>query len=702
MKKYILQNGAEISVDFEKGEIAEISRGGRQINEGRAPLFSVKIRKKTGKSLIITSKSCQFKAFDGETAYYAFSLFDAQITVKKEADGLAFRIRVHNKTQDLLEWTELASFSVRKTLKDEADGKGEIVYPYNEGCLVTNMAYRESMPFRYIEPDYPSKNTFSIFPNMIFTQFIAYVADGAGVYLGMHDEGRTTKHIDFCYADDGIKILTRAFCDVGYGEDYQMPFDTVLRVFDGAWQDGAEIYRKWFTAHLPQGLVKIDENKNLPAWYAENPLIVAYPLRGVHDTDTSDNGLYPYKNALPYLEEIASQTDGKVMALLMHWESTAPWVPPYSWPPYGGEKQFGEFTKALRDKDMLVGLYCSGFGWTQRSNVDLSYSCEDKFEEWGIGEHLCVNSNGELASTICKAQREGFDFCPASAKTKEIFKQEFDKICAGGVDYVQALDQNHGGGSYFCYSDKHKHVPAPGKWQQEETNKLLSSIDKKGVLLGCESAAAEPFLAQLSFSDNRYELNYYLGTPTPIYAYLYHEYLNNFMGNQICAILEKRYNNFTYRLAYSFTAGDMLTVVMNGKGELLHAWCDYVEPKEKNVDKGVALSFIKTLNAWRTKAGKNFLHKGKMVKPAPIACGKEKFRLEDGITYLTVDEALTCAYEYGGKVAQFIVNYNENPVKVGLDKKYDVYIDADATICETGVDEVTLTPYSVVMIIETA
>ena len=697
MQKYILKNGTEISLDFEKGEVAEISRNGRQINEGRAPIFSVKIRKKLGVSKIITSKQCQFHAFDGDTAHYTSSLIDVQLNVKEQSEGLALRIHVKNKTQDLLEWTELASFSVRKTLKDEANGKGEIVYPYNEGCLVSNMAYRESMPFRYIEPDYPSKNTFSVFPNMVFAQFIAYVADGAGVYLGMHDEGRTTKHIDFCYADDGIKILTRAFCDVGYGEDYQMPFDTVLQVFEGEWQEGVEIYKNWFTAHLPEGLVKIEENKDLPAWYAENPLVVAYPLRGVHDTDVSENGLYPYKNALPYLEDIALQTGGKVMALLMHWEGTAPWAPPYSWPPYGGEKEFGEFSNALHEKDMLLGVYCSGFGWTQHSNVELSYTCEEKYEELGISKHVCTNSNGDIASTICKAQREGYDFCPASPKTKEIFKQEFDKICASEVDYVQALDQNHGGGPYFCYSDKHDHVPAPGKWQQEETNKLLSSIEKNGVLLGCESAAAEPFLTQLLFSDNRYELNYYVGTPTPVYSYLYHEYVNNFMGNQICAILEKRDNNFTYRLAYSFTAGDMLTVVINGKGELLHAWCDYVAPKEKNVNKAVALGFIKTLNAWRTKSCKNFLHKGKMIKPMPIRCGKEKFRLEDGISYLTVDEALTCAYEYGGEAAQFIVNYNANPVKVRLDKKYDVYLDADLTVCEKGVDEVMLPPYSVAM-----
>lgn len=75
--------------------------------------------------------------------------------------------------------------------------------------------------------------------------------------------------------------------------------------------------------------------------------------------------LYPYKNAIPYLKEIADKTQSKVMSLLMHWEGTAPWAPPYMWSPYGGEQQFEEYKKELHELDMLLGLYCSGMGWTQ-------------------------------------------------------------------------------------------------------------------------------------------------------------------------------------------------------------------------------------------------------------------------------------------------------------------------------------------------
>ena len=698
MEKFILSAHSSIEVDFECGALKNIIKNGRQITCGSAPLFTVKLRKKTSKSYVVNSTECKFISYGNNVASYTCGFFDAQVHFFVQDESLLAKICIQNKTQDLLEWTELLPFTVPQKLKDEDGGRGEILYPYNEGCRVTNMAFRESMPFSYTEPEYPSKGSFSIFPNMIFGQFIAYLDDGAGVYLAMHDSERTTKHVDFCYFQEGIKVFMRAFCDVTYGQDYEMPFNVTLRAFDGTWHSAADIYYNWFKDNLPMGAKKIKDNPDLPAWYHDYPLVVAYPVRGKHDTDTSSNGFYPYANTLPLLDEIAKETDSKVMALLMHWEGTAPWAPPYYWPPFGGADEFSAFVNELHSRDMLAGLYCSGMGWTQQSNVIKSYRGEEKYRDLHIADCVCANSDGKIESVICTAQREGFDLCPACDSAKSILKTEFDVICQSGIDYLQALDQNHGGNSYFCYSDKHDHVPAPGKWQQIATNEMLSSIDKNGTIFGCESAAAEPFLGQLLFSDNRFELNYYLGEPIPMYAYVYHEYVNNFMGNQICAMLEKTENNYTYRMAYSFAAGDMLTLVMGAPNNFLHSWCDSIEPKEKNVDKQSTFAFIKTLNAWRKGGAGKFLHYGKMIAPIAIACTKEKIRIEANGEYFTPDSVLSTAYACEGRRVQFLVNYNQKPVHVALDKEYDVYTDAALQACQRNVKEIAVQPLSVAMI----
>ena len=93
---------------------------------------------------------------------------------------------------------------------------------------------------------------------------MAYVADGKGIYLGMHDAERTTKHIDFCYHEESIKLQMRVFCNANYGEDYQMPFDCVTTFFAGEWQDACELYRTWFYENLPDGLIFTRKLSNFP------------------------------------------------------------------------------------------------------------------------------------------------------------------------------------------------------------------------------------------------------------------------------------------------------------------------------------------------------------------------------------------------------------------------------------------------------
>ncbi len=694
MAIYQLENKATVTVDFEKAAITGICMDGQELIYGNNSFFAVKLRDKNGNHKIIDGHEFSFCSVRGEVAHYSHPEAEVYITVKQQGSRLIWGIRAENKTDKLIEWAQLMSLGVQGKLRDEEGGKGEILFPWNEGCVVRNMEKRNTNPFPYIEPEYPSLGKYAIFPNMISSQFLAYTSSGAGIYLGMHDKERTTKHIDFRTVGESICLQMRAFCDTGYGENYEMPFDSVLEIFSGDWHDGAEIYRNWFYENLPEGLQKIADCPDLPQWYGQSPLVVAYPVRGRFDTDKMDpNCYYPYENALPWLRELAQKTDSPVMPLLMHWEGSAPWAPPYVWPPYGGEEAFQSFLEKAHKENMYVGLYCSGMGWTQQSNLIASYNKEQEFAERNLASIMCADTDGSLKSEICRDQRIGYDMCPACEETRQILTDALAPVTASGIDYLQVLDQNHGGCSYFCYSDSHGHNPAPGKWQAEHTNRLLEGIKKEGILIGCESAAAEPFLNNLKFSDNRYELTHYIGYSVPLYSYLYHEYVNNFMGNQICMFLTMEEFNYPYRVAYSFIAGDMLTVVLGEDGGISYAWGN--DCFKYHTDKEKACRILKNLNGWRQGAGKDYLHTGKMVKPISIHCGTNTFKGEDGRPF-AVDEVLTAAYEFNGKKLQFAVNYNSKPVAVTVDTPVRVYLDSKLEMGYDNVENFIIPPLSAV------
>ena len=324
------------------------------------------------------------------------------------------------------------------------------------------------------------------------------------------------------------------------------------------------------------------------------------------------------------LEEIRRRTGRKLMVLLMHWEGTAPWAPPYVWPPYGDKEDFDAFARALREKGDLLGVYCSGFSYTLQSCFVEDYNCEERFEREGLSRGMCVGPEGQVQiSKICTGQRKGYDLCPASPVGEAIVWEAYEPLLESGLDYAQVLDQNHGGSQYYCYAKDHGHPPVPGSWMTRRMQGLLGRFNDKGkgMLLGCESAAAEPFLGNLLFSDNRYELNYRMGRPVPMYAYLYHEYLHNFMGNQCgCAFINDGSNTLNYRIAYSFCAGDCMTLVMKPNGQFMTQWAG----RDPGLcpDRDEVLGFVKKLGDCFDRCLGESFSRARMIPALAVDCDR--------------------------------------------------------------------------------
>ena len=370
------------------------------------------------------------------------------------------------------------------------------------------------------------------------------------------------------------------------------------------------------------------------------------------------NKLYPYTNALPLLEKIKGVCNSRLLVLLMHWESTAPWAPPYVWPPYGGTENFNEFLNALHNKGDLLGVYCSGFGYTLQSNLIADYNKKAEYVDKNLDKGMCAGPDGHVAiSSICQGQRAGYDICPASKAGKALLREAYAPLLESDLDYVQILDQNHGGSQYFCYSKEHGHAPGPGAWMTENMQNMLSEWnDIAGeMLFGCESAAAEPFIGNLLFSDNRYELNYKLGVAVPLYAYLYHEYVRNFMGNQVACPFSIKEDTLRYRLAYSFCAGDCMTLVLTPEGELMPYWG--VKDFSTLPNKEKALRLIANLTRCYKETAKPYLYAGRMIPSPKVECKPVTFSMRRSERTVTLPSILSSAWEAeDGRRALILVN----------------------------------------------
>lgn len=724
----------ELTIDKATGSIKSIIKDGKNKVDTKGcagPIFNIRLRNQAESGKVYEYNALQAKnidiTFKNGIIRMSYSGFEdpgievlVTATLSKSSQFMRWNISVSNDTPNTLEHIDFPNIVVNNDLI-ATGGTGHVFWPGLEGCLIDDLKIRENSWLRHRPIEYPFLGFGGLYPSSVQMQYMAhYNADG-GLYLAAHDSECNPKGIEFYRTEsDGIKLDFRLFTG-GYGKGtYTMPYDMILGTFDGDWYDASAIYRDWRESSDMVMPPKIKDNQTLPEWYFESPVVIIYPVRGHRDMgDMTPNEFFPYVNGLKHVDKYNQGFDSKIMALLMHWEGSAPWCPPYVWPPYGGEAGYQEFVDALHEKGNLIGLYASGIGYTLKSNTDPTYNMYKEYKEKGLSRVMKVAPDGNLATNgVCagpNAQRIGYDMCPSDDYVTNTAVQEISSIIKTKTDYIQYFDQNLGGACYACYGTEHGHPYGPGLWQtkkmQDLYSKVMPVLNNSGYkpLLGCEAAAAEGNLTFLQYNDNRAFINLNLGTPVPAYAFVYHEYINNFMGNQ-CGTREavdfkKSPMNMLQRLAYGFCAGDMLSVILRGNGDMIWDWGTTWEtdiPDQQN-----ATELIKNLNGWRKGAGKEYLTFGRMQKPLPIKGLTNIPMISKGGDNVNFDNVFSSNWRIdNGTLAQFFVNYMPHEQQISIDvsklkgaKIYtDAYDDAGEKITEKCEFNITIAPLSAVMV----
>ena len=639
-------------------------------NGEKRPIFTLKLLDEKG-------NETRFNSFDAEAVKKSDDncfLFErlkgndisAKVSVNAQEENIAWHITVENNTQLYLEWVEFPQITLAGALKGDG-GEFELFWPAMEGQIIETTKLRK-LHWSYKEIGGQSEGYSGFYPGSCPMQFMAYYNDKCGLYFAAHDGDHTPKTVEFHDSEDGLVLEYRLFTGGARGV-YDYGFDMIFEAFCGDWHDAADIYRTWMEKNTKMP-PKLYENKRVPKWMRESPIVVLYPIKGTMDRgDMTPNMYYPYANILPITKKFNELTESKVMALPMHWEGTAPWATPYVWPPFGGEKQFTEFVSEVHKQGNLVGVYCSGIGWTTESFLNPELDFSDKYDE----KLICRTSKGtiEQSRIVGEPIRHGYDMCPESPKVADIVSGEVTSIAKSGCDYAQYFDQNLGGESCFCYSHEHGHPSGPGLWQNKAMErifkKVYNELDKmdSDMIIGCEGAASEPFIGYLPFNDLRYNIGFFVGKPTPAYSYLFHEYINNFMGNQNtidwALDLEKDPECLLYRIAYSFVSGDMMTVCLGKDANIIWGWdtpWEVEPPKQEPIYR-----LMKNLNMWRREY-KEYLHFGRMIKPLLVE-GTQKYTIYLGSGNSTDFESLLTSrwQSKEGKEGQIIVNFLEKEQK---------------------------------------
>ena len=575
--------------------------------------FRLRLLDGRGEPVDLSSRDFACTPGEGRFVYRHQSGLTVEMSVAPAEDGaFEFRPAVTGIPEGrLLEWFDGPCLVMPNDAK--------LYWPCCDGCEVSCFSNRENKAswsdYRPVGWTPRCKSWGALYPGKCQMQFLAYYKDGRGVYFMADDPRHTQKGVEYDYLDEhSTRLSLQVFCgDLAPDGAWRPDWRILVRPYEGDWLQACFMYREW-VRRLPG----FGRRTSRPPWMRESPVNLIYPVQGegIDRGPMTTNCYWPYTNVLPHVERYGRLFDSKIMALLMHWEGTAPWCPPYVWPPLGGEKMLAELRDALHRRGDLLGLYCSGTAWTQRSCIN-AYSQERKCEEEGLRRHMMRGPKGEIDATICnhpEAQRFGFDMCltePWSVRTHET---EIAKIAAFGVDYCQYFDQNLGGGALLCYSKEHGHPPIPGAWQTAAMlsfqRRMFETIAKCGsrMALGCEASAATPYVPNLFYNDAREGWATHFGRPVPGISAVFHEWMCNFAGNQCGGAT----SDPLYRLTRSFHYGNMLSVILGPEGRLAYSWA--LEWSCGVPEQQPLIDLVRSLNALRRRYPE-FLLEGRMAAP---------------------------------------------------------------------------------------
>ncbi len=348
--------GATLRLSEKNGAVESlVAPDGAERAVPAAEAFSLQLLDGKGEPTLLKSTGFSFSRDSGRLTWRHSNGLHVEMDVSAEGGEFRFRPSVEGIPAGmLLEWFDGPQVCIASDRT--------MYWPYWDGVEMNDYKRHAYRPAGYRERFNGGGD--SLYPGFCQMQFLAAYKDGMGVYFSAVDPRHTPKGVVWELVDDKtVRLSLQTFCGDLTDGAWRPAFRYSLRAYRGGWMEACEIYRDWVRT-LPE----FARQPARPKWMYDSPVNLIYPVRGEGKDNLprnmKPNRYFPYVNAMSAVEKYGKLLDSKIMALLMHWEGTAPWAPPYVWPPYGGEEELAKFRDALHARGDLLGVYCSGTAWT--------------------------------------------------------------------------------------------------------------------------------------------------------------------------------------------------------------------------------------------------------------------------------------------------------------------------------------------------
>jgi len=416
-----------------------------------------------------------------------------------------------------------------------------IVGPALPGVMIEN-------PAKNWKDDYSLAWTF---PGDQSAQFFSYQDADGGIYMASMDTSGYNRVLRISKNGNQRYVLSQEYrIPEMVAPMWETPYEVVLGVTSGTWQQTADIYKEWAVQQrwCEKTLAQRDD---IAGFWKEGPCIHTCELRTYDGKSRLINGSY-YPELLPHMIKVREMVDGPVLPMLPGWENHRRWTAGEYFPVFDHENAKTTLD-LLRKENFHPFFFLSGMYYTFR-NEGRDSSRVNGWENY-TGSFVVGNDGKYKVSVLDESSRESvwkrhsYEFCPAAKQTKEFFRSVIDNAHALGVDVIQ-MDQTVRGAGDVCYSKEHGHLPGLGPYQSQSFHELLDDMHRYGKTIspGFILMHEEPHEDLIPYLDGIHtrefsERWWYRGAPgargIPLFSYLYHEYIICYGGEGVSVSKDK-------------------------------------------------------------------------------------------------------------------------------------------------------------------
>ncbi|MBS3788976.1 hypothetical protein KGY79_12380 [Candidatus Bipolaricaulota bacterium] len=475
-------------------------------------------------------------------------------------------------------------------------------HPGMDGRLYNNM-WNNKMSDGSVRGTYPSANASMQFVSL-------YDKQRGGFYLSVRDDKGHHKTFEFSHWDKFIAWNLLNHPISLEGAKFEVPYDIRFGVYEGGWQEAADIYKKWA---LNQWWAEKKVTKKSPEWLrntsASNQFMCHTDEQNIH---------HSYDEFADVTINHSEHLGKPMLGELWGWEKhgTFEGYGDY-FPPYNGWQVFEEGVNKVKSAGSQVRVFIRASGMSM------------EVPPWANPESQDASGKDIRGNPITHGNTARMDISTEYWQDK--LKDYSVKLAKHGVNQIQ-LDGFPLKRPLYCYDRDHNHpLGRKGNWYTQNwittLKSIRSSVKKlsKQVTLASEGIA-EPFIPYVdayhlreSWADvgpeGGKEIRKGYARVVPAFPYVYHQ--NIIPLGQFNKLLSRRFNTRYHLLGLS-------RILKWGKLPSYN-FRDPLPSPDLNEE---AFELLKNITHIRQNEGKNYLVSGKMIKAPTIESPTTKIPLK--------------------------------------------------------------------------